>query len=95
MHLEKENTVDASLEKHVPVITETERGYKVVIGEVKHPMVPEHHIEWIELIADDLVLRKYLRIGGEPEAEFILDKGAQRLQAREHCNLHGLWVKDM
>jgi len=96
MRLEKENTVDAALEKHLPVITETERGYKVVIGSEKHPMIPEHHIEWIELIADDYVYRKYLQVGAEPEAEFVIDKSSiKNLQAREHCNLHGLWVKGL
>lgn len=51
MVLQKENTVDASLEKHVPVITKTATGYLVKIGSEIHPMTLEHHIEWIELIA--------------------------------------------
>lgn len=94
MQLQKENTVDASLEKHVPVIEKTASGYRIKIGSEKHPMVPEHHIEWIELIADGAVYRKELQIGDEPEAEFCVNREIREIQAREYCNLHGLWSKD-
>ena len=89
MKLYEENTVDASQEKHVPVVTKTANGYKVEVGSVMHPMVPEHYIEWIELVADGMVYRKYLKPGEEPVAEFITD--AEDVYAREFCNLHGLW----
>ena len=84
-----ENTVDASKEKHVPVIERTATGVLVKIGSVPHPMEEKHHIEWIELIADGKVLRAYLKPGMKPEAEFACT--AQTLSAREYCNLHGLW----
>ncbi|HHV94233.1 MAG TPA: desulfoferrodoxin [Firmicutes bacterium] len=89
MKLYEENTVDASTEKHVPVITKTENGYRVQVGSALHPMIPEHYIEWIELVADGMVYRKYLKPGEEPVAEFITD--AKEVYAREFCNLHGLW----
>ncbi len=85
----KENTVDAAKEKHVPVIEKTATGFKVKVGSVPHPMKPEHHIEWIELVADGAAYRKFLAPGGKPEAEFCL--AAQKVSALEHCNLHGLW----
>ena len=85
----KENTVDAAKEKHVPVIEKTATGFKVKVGSVPHPMKPEHFIEWIELVADGVAYRKFLAPGGAPEAEFCL--AAQKVSAREHCNLHGLW----
>ena len=85
----KENTVDAAKEKHVPVIEKTATGFKVKIGSVPHPMKPEHHIEWIELVADGAAYRQFLKPGGKPEAEFCL--AAQKVSALEHCNLHGLW----
>ena len=89
MNLYEENTVDASQEKHVPVITKTENGYRVQVGSVIHPMIEAHYIEWIELVADGMVYRKYLKPGEEPVAEFITD--AEDVYAREFCNLHGLW----
>jgi len=93
MQLEKENTVDASFEKHVPVITRTEDGFRVVVGAEKHPMIPEHHIEWIELVADGKTYRQTLEVGDEPEATFCLR--AERVEARAYCNLHGLWSKSI
>jgi superoxide reductase len=42
------NTVDASNEKHVPVVTRLDDcRIKVEVGSVAHPMTPEHHISFI------------------------------------------------
>jgi len=89
MKLYLENTVDAAKEKHVPVIEKTDRGFKVKIGSVPHPSTPEHHIEWIEIIADGKDYRQFLNPGDAPEAVFEID--AKVVTAREYCNLHGLW----
>ena len=89
MKLMRENTVDAAKEKHVPVITKIDGGYKVAVGSVQHPMEEKHLIEWIELIADGVVYRKDLAPGETPEATFLIQ--ADKVAAREHCNLHGLW----
>jgi len=89
MKLMEENTTDAALEKHVPVIERTEDGIKVKVGSVPHPMMDEHYIEWIELIADGRAYRQFLNPGDEPEAVFKVE--AQSITAREYCNLHGLW----
>lgn len=91
MKLMKENTVDASKEKHVPVIEKTEKGIKVKVGAVPHPMEEKHFIEWIELVADGKVFREYLKPGMAPEATFCLCFTPKTLEAREYCNLHGLW----
>jgi superoxide reductase len=90
MTLQVENTVDASTEKHVPVVEKTAAGWLVKIGAVPHPMEEKHHIEWIELLADgDRVYRAHLKPGARPEALFQVD--AKQVVAREYCNLHGLW----
>lgn len=89
MTLLAENTVDASKEKHVPVITAIPGGYKVAVGGVAHPMEEKHFIEWIELVADGVSYRQYLAPGDVPEATFAIS--ATEVAAREHCNLHGLW----
>jgi superoxide reductase len=89
MKLFKENTVDAAKEKHVPVIEKTANGFKVKVGSVAHPMEEKHYIEWIELIADSVAYRKFLKPGDSPEAEFCIE--AKQITAREYCNLHGLW----
>jgi superoxide reductase len=84
-----ENTVDAALEKHVPVILKTDSGVRVSVGSTLHPMEEEHYIEWIEIIADGRVYRKFLKPGDEPIAEFEIT--AENITAREYCNLHMLW----
>lgn len=89
MELLKEKTEDEGKEKHVPVTEKTENGVKVKVGSVPHPMEEDHHIEWIEVIADDKVYRKFLKPGEKPEAEFEIK--AENIEAREYCNVHGLW----
>jgi superoxide reductase len=89
MKLFKENTVDASKEKHVPVVEKTADGFKVKVGAVPHPMEAKHWIEWIEVVADGRAYREFLKPGAPPEATFCIK--AQKVTAREYCNLHGLW----
>lgn len=89
MDLLVENTQDAATEKHVPLITKIDGGYKVTVGEVLHPMEEKHYIEWIELITENQIFRKYLKPGETPEAVFYTD--ATNVYAREYCNLHGNW----
>ena len=61
----------------------------IVKGSVEHPMIPEHYIEWIELLTPTDVLRHELKPSEKPEAIFMTD--ATEVTAREYCNLHGLW----
>ncbi|HBE89232.1 MAG TPA: desulfoferrodoxin [Elusimicrobia bacterium] len=89
MDLMTENTVDAAKEKHVPVLEKTADGWKVKVGSVAHPMEDKHYIEWIELVADGKSYRAFLKPGMAPEAEFCVK--ADKVTAREYCNLHGLW----
>jgi len=89
MGLMTENTVDAAKEKHVPVITKEADGYRVAVGSIAHPMEAKHYIEWIELVADGRVYRHNLEPGKAPEATFCIK--ADKVSAREYCNIHGLW----
>ena len=89
MMLFVENTVDAAKEKHVPVVEKTAEGFTVSAGSVAHPMEEKHYIEWIEVIADGKVYRQFLKPNDTPEATFNIV--AEKITAREYCNLHGLW----
>jgi superoxide reductase len=89
MVLQTVKTKDEGNEKHVPVVEKTDKGFKVKVGSVAHPMEEAHHIEWIELIANGRAYREYLKPGVPPEAEFCVR--AKSVQVREYCNLHGLW----
>jgi len=90
MRLMKENIVDASTEKHVPVMEKLSGGILVKVGTVPHPMEKDHYIEWIEVVKDGKTLsRQYLNPGDVPEAKFASNTNG--LVVREFCNLHGIW----
>ena len=86
-------TVDAAVEKHVPVVTVDGNKVKVAVGEVEHPMLEEHYIGFIAIETEQGVQRKTLKPGEKPEAEFALADGDKLVAAYEWCNLHGLWKK--
>ena len=91
MELMTENSVDASLEKHVPVFKQESDILTVKVGSVAHPMEESHYIEWIEVIDDNgRVLKKFLKPGESPEAQFCINT-KNKLTVREYCNIHGLW----
>jgi len=77
------------LEKHVPIIEKVGDKVKVKVGSVPHPMEQKHYIEWIEIITDGKTYRKFLKPEDKPEAEFEIT--AEKIEAREYCNIHGLW----
>ena len=87
----KPGTVDASLEKHVPVYEVADGKVKVTIGSVEHPMLDEHYIEWIALETKMGNQRKALKPGDKPEACFAICDNDEVVAVYEYCNLHGLW----
>lgn len=89
MQLVEENTVDASKEKHVPVIEKSDGKVTVKVGSIPHPMEEAHYIQWIEVIDGDKISRKMLKPGEAPEATFCVK--SDKVVAREYCNLHGHW----
>jgi len=90
MNLLEEKSEDSSTEKHVPFIIKEDDKVTVKVGEnTEHPMMEKHYIQWIELLADDKVYRRFLNPDDKPEAVFYLK--ADKVSAREYCNLHGLW----
>jgi superoxide reductase len=90
MELLVPNTVDASQEKHVPVITAADGGVKVTVGQEAHPMEAAHYIKWIEYIVGATSYFQELQPDQAPEALFV---GAPiGGQARCYCNIHGHWA---
>lgn len=89
MDLLTENTTDAAVEKHVPVLSKTDEGLLVSVGSVDHPMTEEHFIEWIELLVDGVSNKTFLTPGEKPQACFPALDGD--ITVRAYCNLHGLW----
>lgn len=87
-------TVDASKEKHLPVVTVEGDTVKVDIGSVAHPMTEEHSILWVYMQTDRGGQRKALSVGGDPVVCFAL-KDEKPVAVYAYCNLHGLWKTDI
>ena len=90
MELKQAKTEDEGREKHKPVVERTDTGVIVRIGEIDHPMISEHYIEWIEVVTEHRTYRKFLEPGNDPSAEFFLE--AEYIKVRAYCNIHGLWI---
>jgi len=89
MSLVVENSTDAAIEKHIPVVEIIGDKVLVKIGSVDHPMLVEHYIEWVEVLTKARVYRKTFTPGERPFAEFVIQE--EVIGARAYCNLHGLW----
>ncbi len=83
-------TVEASIEKHLPVVVIDSGKVKVEIGSVAHPMAEEHSILWVYLQTDKGGQIKHLNVGEAPLAEFALLE-EKPIAVYAYCNLHGLW----
>lgn len=88
-------TVEASLEKHVPVVKADGNTITVEVGSVAHPMVAEHFIQWICLQTCCGAQIQFLEPGEAPKAVFVLADGIKPVRAYEYCNLHGLWKTEI
>ena len=84
-------SVDASLEKHVPVYEVKGNEVIVKIGSVDHPMIPEHYIEWVAIQTNNGNQRKILKPNEAPVVKFALGEGDKVEAVYAYCNLHGLW----
>ncbi len=86
------NTTDAATEKHVPVIERSGNLVTVTVGEVEHPMLEEHSIQFVTLHTNRGTQTARLQPGDAPKAVFALAEGVEPVEVFEYCNLHGLWV---
>lgn len=88
------NTVEASTEKHIPVVTVEDNLVKVSVGSAPHPMTDAHLIQFVILETDQGKAFKSLEAGGKPELTFTL--GSEKpLAVYSYCNLHGLWKVEL
>ena len=85
------NTQDGAHEKHVPVYKVEGNIVSVKVGEVDHPMLEVHYIQWIALETNKGNQRKVLKPGDKQESQFALLPGEEVVAVYEFCNLHGLY----
>ncbi len=92
-HLEA-GVVEASREKHIPVVTVKGDKVEVCVGSVEHPMTEEHNIAWVYLLTDKGGQRKNLVPGTSPSVTFALAEETP-IAVYAYCNLHGLWKQEL
>ena len=86
------NTVDASVEKHTPVVEVKGENIVVKVGSVEHPMTEEHYIMWVAVMTDNETTRVRLNPHDTPEVILPYKKGST---VYAYCNLHGLWATEV
>ncbi|MBP5135111.1 MAG: desulfoferrodoxin [Paludibacteraceae bacterium] len=91
----KANTVEASAEKHLPVVTRLDVcTINVKIGSEPHPMLPEHHIAFVFVETERGGQWINLAVGKKPEAVICVCK-EKPIAVYEYCNIHGLWKTEL
>ena len=88
------NTVDASMEKHIPTITVNDCTLEVNVGSIDHPMEEGHFIDFVYVETENGGQRKKLQIGAAPHVSFCL-KDDKAVAVYAYCNLHGLWACEL
>ena len=85
------NTMEANVEKHIPVVEIEGNKLSVQVGVIAHPQTEEHFISFIYVKCGTHTQGVTLTYKDEPKAEFYGDwKGKVEVQA--YCNLHGIWL---
>ena len=89
------NTVEASQEKHLPVVEQEGNTVTVRVGSVEHPMLEEHYIMliYVETCGGGFLLM--LKPGDAPMAVFEIPEGQKVKAVYEYCNIHGLWKTEV
>ena len=88
------NTIEASMEKHIPTFEINENTIKVSVGSVLHPMNDNHYISLIYLETEKGGQVKYLKPTDKPIAIFNIEED-KAISIYEYCTLHGLWKKEL
>jgi len=95
----------ADLEKkHVPLIKVNKScsllggcvDVHALMGEIIHPMLPEHFITSVDFYLDDQFLSRVILTPEKmnPAAGHHLKVSSGRITVIPHCNLHGSWIAE-
>ncbi len=87
-------TVEASREKHIPLVEVKDGVVTVTVGSVLHPMSEEHLISWVYLETDKGSQKKVLSASDSPVVKFAL-ADEKPVAVYAWCNLHGLWKTEI
>lgn len=83
------NSVDATIEKHIPTYEKVEDEIFVTVN---HVMEKEHFIEWIALVSENKNYKITLYPEQNAECRLPYIPGST---IYAYCNKHGLWKKEV
>ena len=89
------NSVEASFEKHIPVVKIDGNKVNVMVSSVTHPMTEVHFIEFITVTTDKGIYTRKLNYTDVPTMDLTLNDDEKVLEVYAYCNLHGLWKADL
>lgn len=82
---------DGKPEWHIPVCEIKDHKVEIRVGENIHPMDKDHYIQWVEIVTNKGMARKYLEPGDDPVVHFKLCDGEKVCAVYIYCNKHRLW----
>lgn len=85
------NTVEASAEKHIPVVEVMDGELAVRVGSIEHPMTKEHYIMWVSQVADNRETKVIMFPEQDTTVRFPYIRNCK---IYAYCNLHGLWMTE-
>jgi len=99
------NNLTEAEKKHVPVIKVVKtcglipdgcQDVHVKMGEIQHPMEPEHYIMHIDFYVDKEYISRIALTPGKlnPAGALHLKAASGKLSVIELCNLHGAWINE-
>ena len=91
--------------KHIPVITVVKKcglipegciDVHAKMGEIQHPMLPEHFIGHIDFYIDKKYISRVMLTPEKlnPAAALHLKANSGRITVISSCNIHGNWMKE-
>jgi superoxide reductase len=87
------NSTNANILKHMPVVYRLDScKIKVEVGSVPHPMLSEHHVEFIYVECEKGGIM--VEVSNKSEA-IVCTCQDDPVAVYEYCNLHGLWRAEL
>ncbi len=88
------NTIEASIEKHLPVVELKDDLVEIKVGSILHPMEESHYINFVAVETDNEYYIVSLLPGQTPEVKVFVGQ-SKVIAVYEYCNLHGLWKTEL
>jgi len=95
--LEKKHVPVISVIKKCGLIPEGCQDVHVKMGEIQHPMFPEHYIVKIDFYLDKKFISRVMLTPEKlnPAAALHLKAEKGKLSVVELCNIHGAWISEI